>query len=363
MSSDNELDSDDSVADKHYIPDYEEDTDSADDDQPSENITVGAEVEVATVMNESPNVGAEVAAVLDENPNAIGEIGIHENVPILVSPSKKGLKRKACPENWRRNVQKRLRNQGKAYEMKSKFNKEREERKMKPACDEKCRLKCSNKFTEEERNWIFTSYWNLSDITKQREFIRNSIQEVQTRYRYIRVGGTRQQRRLNNAFYLLRNCNRIRVCKVFFKNTLDINDRPIRTILEKKDKVADVVMEEDRRGKHGNHCTVDERIREKITSHIQSIPKVESHYTRANTTRTFIDGSKSIAEIHRDYVANCKEEGLPFGNYTLFHRIFTKEHNISFFTPKKDQCDTCTSYHNAEEMEKELLKESYESSK
>ena len=175
------------------------------------------------------------------------------------------------------------------------------------------------------------------------------------------MGGTRQQRRLNDAFYLLRNCNRIRVCKVFFKNTLDINDRPIRTVLEKKDKVADVVMEEDRRGKHGNHCTVDERIREKITSHIQSIPKVESHYARANTTRTFIDGSKSIAEIHRDYVANCKEEGLPFGNYTLFHRIFTEEHNISFFTPKKDQCDTCTSYHNADEMEKEMLKERYES--
>lgn len=94
MSSDNELDSDDSVADKHYIPDYEEDTDSANDDQPSENITVSAEVEVATVMNESPNVGAEVAAVLDENQNAIGEIGIDENVPILVSPSKKRIKEK-----------------------------------------------------------------------------------------------------------------------------------------------------------------------------------------------------------------------------------------------------------------------------
>ena len=304
-SSDNELDSDDSVADKPCIPNYEEDTDSDDDVQPSTNISVSSEIEFTT-ENEAPNVEVDVSPDLNETP--IEEIVITKNEPILVSTSKKGLKRKACPENWRRDVQKRLRNQGKAYAMKSKFRKEREERKLKRPCNEKCRLKCSSKFMEEERRSIFTSYWNLSDITKQREFIRNSIEEVQTRYRYIRVGGTRERRRPKSGFYLVKNCKRIRVCKIFFKNTLDINDRPIRTVLEEKDKVADKVMEDDQRGKHGNHCTVDKLIREKINNHIESIPKIESHYTRSNTTRTFIDGSKSIAEIHGDYVKIAKKK-------------------------------------------------------
>ena len=226
-------------------------------------------------------------------PNAI-ELKDNNDVTILVSPSKKGTKRKACPAKWRRNVNKRLRNEGKAYEMTSTKRKEREERKMKPPCNEKCRFKCNNKFNEEERNDIFTSYWDLGDITKQREFIRNSITEIKPNYRYIRVGGERQPRRNNSGFHFRKDGTPMRVCKFFFKNTLDINDRPIRTVLDKMNKVAGAVMEEDQRGKHGNHRTVDLQIRERMSSHIESIPAIESHYTRAKTSRKFIDGSKSI---------------------------------------------------------------------
>lgn len=37
-----------------------------------------------------------------------------------------------------------------------------------------------------------------------------------------------------------------------------------------------------------------------------------------------------------------------------------QECNISFFIPKKDQCDICTAFDNAEESEKADLKESYD---
>ena len=87
---------------------------------------------------------------------------------------------------------------------------------MKPSCDEKCRLKCYGKLTEEERNGIFTAYWNLSDITKQREFIQHSISEVKPSYRYIRVVGSRQQRRLNSAFHFVKDNQKIRVCMLFY---------------------------------------------------------------------------------------------------------------------------------------------------
>lgn len=192
----------------------------------------------------------EFATVTDELSNVIEESNDNGDVTKLVSPSKRGIKRKACPEKWRKNVQKHLRIRGKAYEMKSKSQNEREERKMKPPCNKKCRLKCCDKFTEVERNEIFTSYWNLGDITKQREFIRNSITEVKPSYRYIKVGVKRQPRRPNNSFHFMKNCSPVRVCKLVFKNTLDINDRPIRTVLDKMNKVADVVMNADQREKH-----------------------------------------------------------------------------------------------------------------
>ena len=169
-------------------------------------------------------------------------------------------------------------------------------------------------------------------------------------------------RRSHNSAFHFNNTSgdRVRVCKLFFKNTLDINDRPIRTVLEKKNKVVDNLLEEDKRGKHGNHKTVDEDIRNNIKNHTNSIPRVEIHCLRANTTRTFNDGSRSIADIHRDYVQNCKDNNVLFGNYPLLYRIFVEEFNISVFTPKRDHCDLCFEYENAKGEAKEAVKERYD---
>lgn len=334
-SSDNSLsdiDTDDSVADKDYVPDKEDETDDSGDNSLPAN----------------------------QSDSSIKANTSKESTLIIVSPAKKGIKRKKRPETWKRNKQKQLRNTGKAYSMHTNKKETRAERTLKPPCSEKCRLNCSSKINQEHRMEIFTSYWNLGDLTMQRQYLANSITPIEPSYRYIRVGGSRQPRAMNNAFYFHVNGEKIRVCKLFFKNTLDINDRPIRTVIEKRKKIAGTLLEPDRRGKHGNHPTVSQEIRESIKQHIDSIPKIESHYTRANTSKTFIDGSKSIADIHQDYVAKCKEQQKQFGNYTLFYRIFTEEYNISFFTPKKDQCDVCTTFENATDTEKEDLKESYD---
>ncbi|KAL4711225.1 hypothetical protein ACJJTC_019066 [Scirpophaga incertulas] len=285
---------------------------------------------------------------------------IANDIAILTSPLKKGRKRKVNAEQWQRNQQKKARNSGKEYKRNTKDEKLRPERKMKQPCTEKCRIKCAMKFTEEERVQIFSDYWALGDLSKQRQYIANSMKTIQSRYQYVRVGGTRPRRQSNNAFYFRLDGKDIRVCKVFFKNTLDINDRPIRTVLEKRDKVANILMEEEKRGKHGNQATVDVRVREGMRNFIETIPKIESHYTRANTSKHFIDGSKTIAELHKDYLSYCKENNFPHGNYVLFYRVFTNEFNISFFVPKKDQCDLCFTYANAEEEEKQVLKEKYD---
>jgi hypothetical protein len=98
-----------------------------------------------------------------------------------------------------------------------------------------------------------------------------------------------------------------------------------------------------------------------MKNHIESIPKIESHYSRAHSTRTFIDGSKTITDIYRDYVRLSKEDDVSFSNYTYFYNIFTKEeYKISFFIPKKDQCELCTVFHNSDENEKQLLQQKYD---
>ena len=44
----------------------------------------------------------------------------------------------------------------------------------------------------------------------------------------------------------------------------------------------------------------------------------------------------------------------------MFHSIFSNEYNISFFAPKKDQCDECMLFNDAQGEDKEKLKEKYD---
>ncbi|CAH2091878.1 unnamed protein product [Euphydryas editha] len=89
-------------------------------------------------------------------------------------------------------------------------------------------------------------------------------------------------------------------------------------------------------------------------------PVIESHYLRAQTTREFISSDKSLADIYRDYKRLRERDELPVATSSTFNRIFNTEFNISFFVPKKDQCDLCERFKNSDEKEKRKLIQEYE---
>lgn len=277
------------------------------------------------------------------------------------TPEKKrrGRKRKADPSNSIKATAKRLRNAGFAYISNSKKNKVTiPERKMGPPCTEKCKLKCCLNITECQRQQIFSAYWQLGCLQRQREFISSNILAIEPKYSYRSADSNRAK---NNAFYFTVEEKRIRVCKPFFRSTLGISDRPIRTVISKRKHSPGGIVKLDLRGNHGNHKKIDISIKNGIRKHIESVPTIESHYCRADTSKEYIDGEKSVAELHNDYVTDCKERQEPYGNYILYYRIFNSEYNISFFQPKKDQCDDCTAYFNASEEDKITFKPKYDS--
>ncbi|KAK4880967.1 hypothetical protein RN001_004286 [Aquatica leii] len=149
----------------------------------------------------------------------------------------------------------------------------------------------------------------------------------------------------------------VRVCKYFFKATLDINDRPIRTVIA---KLNEGFLQEDLTGKRGHHSKIDPTIKDGVIAHINTIPRIDNHYLRAQTTQKYIERGKSLADLHRDYKKECSKKNVPFANLTMYSRIFNNNFNNSFFTPKKDQCDLCSSYNNAREEEKETIQEKYD---
>jgi len=115
----------------------------------------------------------------------------------------------------------------------------------------------------------------------------------------------RSKLRNNHAFYFTIINNKIRVCKQFFKSTLSISDRPIRTVSSKTDGG---ILSVDFRDKHGHHFHLDKNIKKTVRKHIETIPRIiESHYCRQVSTREFIYGTKIVAQLHRHYVCDCKE--------------------------------------------------------
>lgn len=198
---------------------------------------------------------------------------------------------------------KKLRNSGKSYVSSSKSNRFIEAKKVLPPCGEKCKLKCFTKFTKANRQSIFEDYWKIGNIEEQHYFLSSSMTVVKPKYRYVIENSHRRE---NNSFHFKINKNRIRVCKQFFKATLCVNDRPLRTVIEKQDSFTGKILANDYRGKHKNHVKVPDSIKEDI--HIRSIPRIESHYCRANTSKEFIEGGKSIPDLHRDYKSECEEK-------------------------------------------------------
>ncbi|CAG5040048.1 unnamed protein product [Parnassius apollo] len=200
-------------------------------------------------------------------------------------------------------------------------------RSLKPPCGDKCKMECSTKIDEDCRKKIFAKYWGLGDITLQRNFINSSTKAIVPAFRF---SGKEKPRGYNNAYYFVVDNEKIRVCKKFFMNTLDVNDRVIRTVFQKRDLGF---IDIEKRGKHGNHKKVDESIKQAVRDHINSIPRIESHYIRKDSSREYIDGGKCLADLHADYKAQCLEQG--------------------------DRCELCVSYENATGSAKEELQEKY----
>lgn len=278
----------------------------------------------------------------DESLLSLCEIVQEENI------NPKTRKRKANPALWKRNRAKELRNSGQEYKTLKK-GKLVPSRTIGLPCTDSCRRKCTLKISEDERKEYFQSFWSLKDLNRQRQFIANSMELIQPKYRYPVLRENRTARKLNHTFFMYKAQEKVSVCKTFFTSTLGITNRCIRTVLEKTEKGF---TSEDRRGKHEKHGTIPQEVKDGARNHISSIPTVESHYTRADSSKNYIEGGRTLMDLYRDYKQDCQKENRDFVTLSIYRKIFNFEFNIEFFKPKKDLCQFCESYKNKDYAER-----------
>lgn len=299
-------------------------------------------------------VGAETPSAGTDTPSATRSADSNSgNFLETTCPTNKTKKRLRDVNNWGKVKAKILKNSGQAY--KSRTGKMVDARKMGPLCSDKCILSCTKNISEDYRSQLFEDYWAMGSFQRQRDYLNSCIETLIIKYRRV---SAQEPRKPNCAFYITKNEQKVRVCKTFLINTLGITERRIRTVIQGKTETGMAPI--DNRGKHSNHRKTDPEVLASVRNHINSIPRIESHYVRSDTSREFIDGGLTISEMHRNYSSQRTTANLQAANYDTYSRIFNTEFNIGFFLPKKDQCDICEGYKNATGEEKAKLEEKYQ---
>lgn len=78
-----------------------------------------------------------------------------------------------------------------------------------------------------------------------------------------------------------------------------------------------------------------------IRQFLNFLPKMESHYCRANTSKEYLEPNwETKSQLYKEYSRLCSQRNTDPASRALFHKAFITM-NLGFFSPKKDQCETC----------------------
>jgi len=109
----------------------------------------------------------------------------------------------------------------------------------------KCQNKCVHKFSEDERKDIFTSFWGLNSIQRQRDFIISCAIEIPIKR--VRAKHGLSRRSITYEYFLSYNSESKKVCLPFLLKTLNVSQKFVRYTLQNKTNID--ISPNDRRGK------------------------------------------------------------------------------------------------------------------
>lgn len=261
---------------------------------------------------------------LSKNSNAV-ESDNESEQEVNIKESVRGRKRKKNHENWMQTVRKRRRQSGKDYI--NVKGKKVEGRKIIKSCRGNCRFKCPNHISDSNRKEIFKTFWSLSDAQKNLFYAKTIEKNMKHR---TRTTNECSKRKYSFQYSFEVSGNKVRVCKEFY-----LNKGRLQWFFKKPSMSFD-----DKRGKHSKR-KIDMNEKQKIYDHINSFPKVPSHYCRSQTKREYLDPNLSISKMYELYVEECNQSNTEPQKYYLYRNIFNTEFNLGFHIPKKDLCDLC----------------------
>lgn len=248
-------------------------------------------------------------------------------------------KKRLCnPENWKRNVINNSVNLGLEY-VSSSTKKPFLKRSIQRSCGLGCRFKCETKISEESRLEFFKDYWRIVEHSKKYDFLLRNV----TENRITEDSGDTNKKQFSRTYSFNDRGMKIILCRTMFLNTLNISMQVLESAFKKIRNGDSQLLDERGRAKSGFKA-VDIKITESVIEHINSFPRVESHYTRKDSNQDYLEEALTLSRMYALYVVKTKEIGKIGKSIATKHHyydVFNTRFNISFHKPKKDQCDVC----------------------
>ena len=183
--------------------------------------------------------------------------------------------------------------------------------------------------SEEQRQRLFDGFWRSSDFNVQNAYICGCVKVLEISRRYTSKGSS--SRRSNTRVYYMNDGRRdVRVCKTAFLRTHAVsNGRLTRALKASADNYGS--PQGDRRGRHTPANKTSDADIAFVKEHIQSFPKYQSHYSRAdNPIRQYLNPDLSITKMYILYKDVCSTEEKSPVSEGMYRKVFNEHFNLSF---------------------------------
>lgn len=283
-----------------------------------------------------------VSNVANSNADDTHEVNNHVDIPFCDSSQTRCRKRVRDSRKWKRNVNKRLRQEGKAYRRQNGGVVTSKHPCLEVSlCREKCRRKCSVKIQDSQREEIFNSYYNLETEDIKNMYLFKCISPVKPRT--LRLDAQKHHQN-SFRFSVSVDGDKMYVCKKALSSLHQISMSKIDVVAKQRSQGL-CAPKPSCQGKHSNRPAKlsPERFTE-VVEHISKFPAEPSHYSRShNTGRMYLSSTLSINKMYELYKESCEEGGsvgLPVSS-SAYRNVFVTKFNLGFGNPRSDTCGIC----------------------
>ncbi|XP_066987766.1 uncharacterized protein [Macrobrachium rosenbergii] len=210
-----------------------------------------------------------------------------------------------------------------------------------------CRDGCFSRLGRPVVEALFNGFYGMGDYDKQTAYIQSLVTTNPVKRRRVPIGEELPRKGKTYAYCVKYDNVMHKVCKKGFLSIFAITDKRVITALKKKTMTGTPIS--DQRGKHTPANKLSDRVHVLIKEHVDSVPKVSSHYTRARSAdRKYFSTELNMAilyQLHRDWMTENYPDDEKVKE-SFYRNAVNVKFNVGFAPVRTDTCNTCDLFTN-----------------